>query len=373
MNIISAYLKKWLLAAAAALGSMASLTSCDSVIFDDEGDCSVTYRLKFRYDRNMKWADAFANEVKTVRLYAFSKQTGTLAWQQTAEAADIAAEGMTLDLPAGDYTLLAWCTGLEDATATAADAYTIPDATPGRTRIDDLTCRLSRGEGGECALQLPALFHGRMDVTLPESEFDGGEFSWTMDLTKDTNHVRIILQHLSGEPVNPNDFTFTIEEENGLLGADNNPLPDEPIVYSNYDLNGAIGDIEPLPASPDDYTNTITRYAAAPTATRAANLISPANAAIVDLNVSRLMADSKALLTIKANDGDDTGITRLSLTEYALLLMDGYNRRFTGPQDYLDRQDEYALVFFLDENDKWIATSIIINSWKVVINKVSLN
>ncbi len=369
MNIISAYLKKWLLAAAAALGCMALLTSCDSVIFDDEGDCSVTYRLKFRYDRNMKWADAFTNEVKTVRLYAFSKNTGTLAWQQMVEAADIAAEGMTLDLPAGDYTLLAWCTGVEDGTATAADAYTIPAAKVNTTRIDDLTCRLSRGEGGECALQLPALFHGRMDVTLPESEFDGGEFFWTMDLTKDTNHVRIILQHLSGEPVNPDDFTFTIEEENGLLGADNDRLPDEPIVYSPYHTASGLTEM----TTPEDYYDkTITRSTTAPAATRGVT-ISSVSMAIADLNVSRLMADSKALLTIKADDGDDTGITRLSLTEYALLLMDGYNRRFTGPQDYLDRQDEYALVFFLDENDKWIATSIIINSWKVVINNASLN
>jgi len=366
MNIIPAYLKKWLLAAAAALGSMASLTSCDSVIFDDEGDCSVTYRLKFRYDRNMKWADAFANEVKTVRLYAFSRTTGTLAWQQTAAAADIAAGGMTLDLPAGDYTLLAWCTGDErdDATATTP-AFTIPDATVGTTRIDDMTCRLSRGEGGECKRPLPALFHGRMDLTLPESEFDGGEFTWTMDLTKDTNHVRIILQHLSGEPVNPDDFIFTIEEENGLLGADNNPLADETIVYGPYHTGSGITDM----TKPDSYTNTITRSAAP--AARGVT-ISSASMAIADLAVSRLMADKKALLTIKAKDGDDTGVTRLSLTEYALLLMDGYNRPFRNEQDYLDRQDEYALVFFLDENDKWIATSIIINSWKVVINNVSL-
>ena len=41
-------------------------------------------------------------------------------------------------------------------------------------------------------------------------------------------------------------------------------------------------------------------------------------------------------------------------------------------QEYLDRQDEYALTFFLDEDNKWISSSVIINSWKVVINDVDI-
>jgi len=36
-----------------------SLSSCDSAIYDDEGDCSVHYRVTFTYDMNMKWANAF--------------------------------------------------------------------------------------------------------------------------------------------------------------------------------------------------------------------------------------------------------------------------------------------------------------------------
>ena len=54
MNVLSAYLKKTgrTLLAAALLGCC-TLSSCDSVIYDDEGDCSVVYRVAFRYDRNM--------------------------------------------------------------------------------------------------------------------------------------------------------------------------------------------------------------------------------------------------------------------------------------------------------------------------------
>lgn len=90
------------------------LPSCDNIIYDDEGDCSVTYRVAFRYDRNMKWADAFPSEVKSVHLYAFDKG-GTLVWQNSEKGEALAADGytMTLDLPASDYHLVAWC-GLEN-------------------------------------------------------------------------------------------------------------------------------------------------------------------------------------------------------------------------------------------------------------------
>ena len=41
-------------------------------------------------------------------------------------------------------------------------------------------------------------------------------------------------------------------------------------------------------------------------------------------------------------------------------------------QEYLDRQDEYNLVFFLDADGDWLSSSIIINSWKVVLSETGL-
>lgn len=42
----------------AAIVCALTLLGCDSVIYDGEGDCSVNYRVKFRYDMNLKFADA---------------------------------------------------------------------------------------------------------------------------------------------------------------------------------------------------------------------------------------------------------------------------------------------------------------------------
>ena len=82
---------------------LSALPSCDRWFYEEEGDCSVYYRLKFRYDMNLKWADAFANEVSSVHLYAFDK-SGVLVWQREERIDPTTAENysMSLDLPAGD-------------------------------------------------------------------------------------------------------------------------------------------------------------------------------------------------------------------------------------------------------------------------------
>lgn len=54
-----------------ALTAIFLITSCNNFVYEDEEDCTVYYRLKFRYDMNLKFADAFAHEVKSVKLYAF--------------------------------------------------------------------------------------------------------------------------------------------------------------------------------------------------------------------------------------------------------------------------------------------------------------
>lgn len=69
------------------LGVMAlgmALTACDNAIYDGEGDCSVNYRVRFRYDYNMKHADAFAHEVEAVTLYLIDGN-GKVAWRRTRQ------------------------------------------------------------------------------------------------------------------------------------------------------------------------------------------------------------------------------------------------------------------------------------------------
>ena len=58
-------------------------------------------------------------------------------------------------------------------------------------------------------------------------------------------------------------------------------------------------------------------------------------------------------------------IVRVPLVDYALLVKGEY-RRNMDDQEFLDRMDEYNLVFVLDQNHHWVSMSINIHSWKLV-------
>ena len=69
-------LKNWTL----LLFFAGSLASCN-VLTEEDHDCALYVR--FKYDMNMNFADAFQNAVNSVTLYAF--KDGVLAYQRTEE------------------------------------------------------------------------------------------------------------------------------------------------------------------------------------------------------------------------------------------------------------------------------------------------
>ena len=188
------------------------------------GDCSVNYRVKFRYDYNMKFADAFAHEVNVVTLYLLDVD-GKVVWQRTEQGESLAADdyAMTIDVEPGKYELLAWC-GTTDK-----GSFSRPATTVGR----ELTCTLDgQYDAGNKAFvneDLDRLFHGRLpEQTFGETE---GTYTYTVPLVKNTNNVRVVLQHLSGEAVDKDKFVFTITDTNGSMDWDNTLLPDEPVTF----------------------------------------------------------------------------------------------------------------------------------------------
>lgn len=332
-----------------AVALLLTLASCDSVIYDDEGDCTVTYRLQFRYDWNMKFADAFPHEVTSVAVYAFDKD-GTLVWQKTDKGDALAEDGysMTLDLPAGDYDLVAWC-GLDNAAQ--EESFTVPQMTVGTSKKSDLTCRMNRQQAADGSFyvdrDLYALYHGTLSVNLPKN-LDGGEYVYTMPLVKDTNHLRVILQHLSGEDVDVSKFTFTLEDANGYMAYDNSLLADNNIVYRAWNTESGEAGVD---------TDV------------SARAVTSVKVAIADLTTARLMTDRQMFLTIRNAEGET--VVRVPFIDYALLVKGYYNRDMSD-QEYLDRQDEWSMTFFLDANDRWLSSSILINSWRVVLSEVTV-
>ncbi len=321
------------------------LYACDGLIYDGEGDCSVNYLVKFRYDYNMKFADAFAHEVTSVTLYLLDADD-RVVWQRTEQGETLAADGyaMTVDVEPGEYDLLAWC-GTTDK-----GSFLIPETTVSK----ELTCTLGRlhdtGNKAFVNEDLDRLFHG----WLPKQKFGEteGTYTYTVPLVKNTNNVRVVLQHLSGEAVDKDKFVFTITDTNGSMDWDNTLLPDEPVTFYAWHTDSGEAGMD----TQSEETQTVSRAAF--------------SAVIAELTVPRLVKGQETRLTV-TNRETGKVVFSIPLIDYALLVKGFYNRDM-GDQEYLDRQDVYDMMFFLDEGDRWLDAYIYINSWKVMLQNSEL-
>ncbi len=353
---LSSYVRKTAPALLAILVGCWSLVACDSMIYDDEGDCSINYRVKFRYDHNLKFADAFAHEVESVTLYVLDAE-GRVIWQKTEEGEALAAAdyAMTVDIEPGDYDLLAWCV-VQDGTS-----FAIPTSTVGR----ELTCTLNRERDTDGTAHvrkdLDRLYHGYLaGQHFADTE---GTYEYIVPLVKNTNNVRVVLQHLSGAPVDEKRFTFSIEASNGRMDWNNELLPDERITYHAWLTRSGTAEVKPDPAA-------VPGIAAAPAAIEEPNrAVSSVSVAIAELTTARLSKGDDVRLTVKKDTGET--VFSIPLVDYALLVKGRYNEAMDD-QEYLDRQDEYNMTFFLDEKDQWYDAYIYIESWMVVLQNTGL-
>ncbi|WP_196017839.1 FimB/Mfa2 family fimbrial subunit [Alistipes senegalensis] len=331
-----------------------AMSSCDNWLYEEEGDCSVYYRLKFRYDMNLKWADAFANEVTSIHLYAFDK-SGVLAWQKAEQIVPGTAENysMLLDLPAGDYKLLAWC-GLQND-GEHDESFSVPEARVGETRMEQLQCALNRqhDESGAYSNEhLYRLFHGVLDVSLPVND-DGGSYEYIMSLIKNTNHIRVILQHLSGVDLNKDDFIFRIDDENGLMAYDNELLEDENINYRPWDVQNVEAGI----------------------GMDGNRAVSNVKGLVADFTVGRLIETHRKKMILAIDTKDGKKVARIPVMDYALMGKEYYEKEYRYPMNerqFLDRLDECVMTLFLDENNNWVSSVIQILSWRVVLSNVDI-
>ena len=320
-----------------------SLASCN-VLTEEDQDCALYVR--FKYDMNMNFADAFQNAVNSVTLYAFKDRV--LAYQRTEEGELLKQNGYRMridEIPYREkhkYDYITWA-GEPDN-----ESFTIPVLTVGKSTKEDLFCQLNRAGNGVVSDDLEDLFHGMtngQDYSRSASSAAGDEV--VIPLTKNTNNIRIVLQHLSGKPVDVNKLNFTITDKNGLMNYDNMLLGEDVITYKAWHkAQGSAGIGE-----------------------QQEGVITEVNLALADLTVARLMADEEPILVV-TNDEEEM-VIHIPLVDYALL----YKRlRYEDmpDQEFLDRQDEYNMTFFLDENYRWINQFIYINSWKLVLQESEL-
>jgi hypothetical protein len=199
-------------------------------------------------------------------------------------------------------------------------------------------------EAGEAVVtkDLKPLFHAVQEIVVEDMP---GVYTETLSLMKNTNVVRVLLHELSGKEISADKFIFEIKDDNGFYNWDNAIIRDQMITYSPWHVTTGTADVEQ---------------------SRAATTIS---VALAEHTIGRMSAGSSPILTVKNRETGEL-VLSIPIADYALLIKGNY-RHDMGDQEYLDRQDEYSMTFFLDEGE-WVSSYILINSWRVVLNDTDL-
>lgn len=292
------------------------LFSCTSI---DETLPECQFYVRFRYDYNMEFTDAFATQVNCVDVFVFDKE-GTLVMKKSEQGESLGSGSyrMPLQLPVGEYRIATW--------AGMSDAFEMPDPVAGKSTLEDWTVRMKREESSVHKKALNPLWYGEVKNV----NFTGKqEQTETVRLIKDTNKFRFILQKSGqGEELNMNDCLFEIQADNGYYNWNNDLLNDDVISYQPYHLE-KVEDV----------------------------------GIVVEMNTMRLLEHKKVYLML-TRKSDSKELMKIDLIPYLLLTkMEGYN---IPAQEYLDRQSEYAIVFFYNpELLNFLSSKIVINGWTI--------
>lgn len=355
LTIMSHLFHKYFSRAAVLLLGAATLGACsDSFLFDEEGDCDPYYKARFVFDYNMLYADAFPRQVNAVTLYLIDPESGKIVWQKSESGEALSSDGymMDIDVAPGRYSLLAWCgEGVgENFSVADSEVYT------------GLKCSLNHSYGSRSAIEgdhhycdkhIKRLYHGR--VLGADGKFtdepqifpdDEGVHVFPIHLVKNTNDVNILLQQLSGEPVEKDSFTFTIGADNGSMDWDNTVIPQNEITYYPWATSYGSSDL--------DYGDQI-----------GDDVVTSFSACVANFTVPRLVMEQQFDTRVRVYGPDGKKIIDIPLIDYALKVRGHYADEM-GEQEYLDRNDKYDLVFFMDKNNRWVKTLIHIHSWTLI-------
>ncbi|MDE7350785.1 MAG: FimB/Mfa2 family fimbrial subunit [Muribaculaceae bacterium] len=344
-----ANLKSKLTASLVILAGM--LTSGCTMVTDDLDPCPAQLRIKFVYDYNIKWGDAFLHEVPSVNVWAFNS-SGALVWNASATVPADAKDGFYLDtpLPEGDYDFVAWC-GIKDN-----PDFDLATYTPASKEELEVTMKTVEENGlYKSAVRLTPLFHADMtDIEYEVNPTAPTQAIVTASLMKDTKDIRVILRNMDGSEIENQDFTVTVTvPDNSQYAWNNSLLPSHTVTYEPWDIRYGMTN------KPED--TDINGGESRSEGGRAVNSIATL---VFDLSTGRLMENSKAILKIKRN-WDNRVVVNINLIEYLLLIKGHYGD--ISDQEYLDRQDDYSIAFFIDpRSDYYTGNIVFINGWAVV-------
>lgn len=298
----------------------------NSCIKDDNEPCN--HSISIVYDYNIDKIDKFSMQASSLNIFVFDSETGLFV-QEIKPAGTTFTENYQIDIPKSlygkEYDYIAWA-GLDP------NSFVYPRMQVGVSTEEDLKVQVIGYEEQLVDRELKPLLHG----ILKRVYFDEATQQLpTISLTKNTNKFRLAFSFINnGQVATPTELD-NLEVgiySCGWYGCDNTSL--------------------------DDMSRFI-RYA--PYVSEKEE-----NAGFLfELNTLRLMAHREINLVVK-DKTKDKEVFRMPLGSYLNLLRMLEESWIDDFQEYLDREDDYKLLIFINnDGENWESFRIIINDWVV--------
>ena len=368
----------------------ALFASCD-MMKEDRDDCPTGLYVNFVYDYNIQRADMFKDHVGSVTLYVFDESDKLVA-QRTVSGGELSVYGYSIHFteqelaPGHQYRLsaVAMQKDWDAALGTPGAKYRKATLNTGDSR-QQIKVSLDRTPSADypdyyavsTAAPLDTLWHTQQVMTAYAADKPtktkyhenangtattnavetvtvekGVPTYTTVSLVRDTKHLNISLRELDKpEEVNADDYEIFILDANGDVDYANNVVaPTDSLIYRPY----------------AQWTDTI----------NLGGTMGVECSAHYDLMFNRLMynttVDDNAVLCIRRkSDGKEVAVINLPwILCQGRMAWEIYNYH---EQEYLDREHDYRLEFFL-RGDRWQYVSIYIDvlSWSKRIQYESL-
>lgn len=298
-----------------------------------DGDRPCPNYLRIVYDYNMQYVDQFHRQVTFLSIFMFDAQTGVLV-REVKEAQTPFSENYSILVPEEwfdrPYDIVVWA-GLNP------DSYDFPALTPGVSTINEFQLKVKDYENQlvDRDTELEPLWHGMLsNITFS----DLYEITHTVSLRKDTRKFRLVVQSIDKDyNVTSGDLDMRIISADGWYDNKNNLL--DPVdrginflpYYTADDADvGVVSEMNSLRLINDNRTNILR---------------------ITDRNTSKVIFDIPLIQYLNA----------LRLLQYETMPL----------QEYLDREDEYYILVFLQKKEEaWLATQIEINEWIIRLQNI---
>lgn len=401
-----------------------AVSSC-SMMREDNDDCPTGLYVRFVYDYNTMRADMFKDHVGHVQLYVFD-ENGRLAAERSVNNspndAPLSRYGYTMhfteqELPAGhSYRLQAVAMQRDWNDALAAEGAKYRHSTSPTEHSESMTITLDHHSEMIAGTEqypvsdiapLDTLWHTLKVIphdptdgrSVPDIDRTSRPFSIypqseqmvrvekeratyaTVSLIRDTKHLNLTLRHVDEpETAFADDYEVKIIDNNAHLTHDNTVLTHDSVRYTPYAswtsrlLDDNTVEIETIHhGDPGQYGSKDSRADGDGEAAGEDGPKVVQRTAHYNMMFNRLIHnvednDDNALLEIH-NSKTGNLVARVNLPYILSQGRMAYEIQNYGHQEYLDREHDYHLDFFL-KGGKWIAIEIHVLSWNKRIQNV---